>query len=112
MTQSINDSKIKEEQVRLREMDEDIERVAEKIVNYLRINKASYVSELSFNIQENEYDIKKSIVMLLMQQKIETITVSFDYPDPRLLYRVPDQSQIGQAGFENFSRKRWIGLKQ
>lgn len=79
-----------------------------KILSFLKTIPASYLSEIAWETQVSDYELKQIMTVLNRDELIETINVS-TY-DPRLIRRVQDQSAIGQSGLANFSKKRWFGI--
>jgi hypothetical protein len=103
---------LKEQQARL--VDADTETLAQKrrILTWLQNNQASYLGEIAWEANVSEYQCKNVLNVLWREGLVENITVSFDRPDARLMLRVADQSAVGQAGYENFSRKKWFGITE
>lgn len=96
----------------INELDEETTRHNKKIVEFLKNNEASFVTEMAWELSLTEYQVKLCLRDLIEKGIVETISVNPFYPDRRLAARVPDQSAKEQAGIANFSKKRWFGLKK
>lgn len=103
----MNQTRIEETTVQHNDLDVKSHRVI-KMIQYLG---ATYPTELMQKCFLSDYDINEIIMQLEAINRIEIINVSWSKPDPRLVARVHEMSAKGQAGYENFSRKRWIGIK-
>ena len=92
------------------DIDEETKRIKRKVIDVLKRFKAAYLAEIAFEAGLSEYQVRTALNILNEELAIERIPVSLYNPDTRLLLRVPDQSQLGQGGYTNFSRKRWYGI--
>lgn len=111
---SNKDDIIDEQRVLANERNLDHETLEHKkrILNYLRVVPASYLSEMAWETTISEYTLKNTIAIMQQEGLVESIRVNPDQPDIRLMARVPDQSAIGQAGTFNFSKKRWFAITE
>lgn len=103
-------SKIPEHVSRLPDVDFETLKHNRHILSFLGVNGASYPAELAWNLNVAEFQVNFCLRSLLESGFVEAIPVHFTCPDARLVGRVVDQSNRGQGGFANFSRKRWFGL--
>lgn len=105
---SFNDLRIEEGNHKL--LDEEFDRAKCRILFSLRRLPASFLSEISWESNITEYETKNVLNRMFHEGLVEEIPVDWLVPDNRLLRRVPDQSAKGQAGYPNFSKKRWFGI--
>lgn len=82
----------------------------QKILDAIQRVKASYLGEISWEAGLTEYQAKQLLNKMWKDGLIEQIPVDYYNPDKRLLGRVEDQSAKNQAGYMNFSKKKWYGL--
>lgn len=108
----MTDKNIQEHLSSIADLDEETLKNNKKILEFIKTNGASFVSELAWELSMTEYQVKLCLRNLIEKGEIETIPVNPFYPDERLANRVPDQSAKGQAGLVNFSKKRWFGIKK
>lgn len=105
---SVNDLRVEEGQHRL--LDEEFDRAKCRVLYTLRRLPSSFISEIAWESNITEYEAKNVLNKMFHDGLIEEIPVDWSVPDRRLLARVPDQSAKGQAGYANFSKKRWFGV--
>lgn len=103
-------AKIEQEEVQIENLSDKKEEHRKDILGFLKKVPASFVAEIAWETGITEYHVKPVLRELLDEEMVETIQVDPFVPDRRLAARVPDMSARGQAGFENFSRRRWFGI--
>jgi hypothetical protein len=106
---SSQNDKIAEQQRLIPNIDLDTKVLKEKVLKYLNNISASFISEMCWEIVVSDYELKGVLAELLAEGLIERVPV-LPHGEPRLIARVYDQSMKNQAGYENFSKKRWFAI--
>lgn len=105
-----NKHDIEMDKLRSESVDYDTTDQKNRVLSWLAKIPASYLSEIAWESGLSEYQVKLLLNILRSEGLIEQVIVSYDAPDVRLMLRVPDQSQQGQAGYASFSRKKWFAI--
>lgn len=103
-------NKIDQHLASLNDLDEETKIHNKQILSTIKKCGASYISELAWENSLTEYQVKLCLKDLLEKKLVRHVHVHPTNPDPLLLARVPDQSMRGQAGYQNFAKKRWFAL--
>lgn len=100
------------EQAQLDDLDYESRSNIERILKVLKRLHAAYLSEIAWEAGLTEYQARLLLNMMWHDDLIEEIPVDYYRADPRLIARVPDLSAKGQAGYNNFCKRRWFAITE